>query len=253
MSQAALAIIQKGELTPVSTSTVLTVDDGMRMSPEDLHINIQACITGYFVNRASARNLIAAAKRMIESGIPVGGCTTFTAYIDLYRRAEGQSHEAAQRQTYRLLKGLGIDIKFDTAAVRHANKTKREEKEKAVADRKQKKADDKAARLKLDTAAAKAKSLKDTTHIQKLEEKLDKLEKSQAEVTATKPIPVSDVKNPVNATVAMKDANDLDQAVLILQKIVFAVDDKKRETAIKAAIKFLKYKNAFLETSEEAL
>lgn len=270
MTQTALAIIEDIRLTTVSTSaetiqkfqlSIPSIDFCMKMPVEELHRDLQdslVFLAGTTACFEAAKNLVAAAKRRMQAGELVGGCSNFTGvggYIDMYLRRDGQSLEAAQRASYRLLDGLQISEKFDGSKAKLEKKRKANEKAKRIQDKKDAREKDKAARLKLDEAAEKAKSIKDKSYIETLEKELDELKKSatQAEVTATH-IPVKDVpKSPVNSDVAAADARDLDTSILILQKIVFAVDDRKREIAIKRAIKFLKYKNAFVETSEEAL
>jgi hypothetical protein len=233
--------------------SVPTVDDGMSMTATELHKALRASLVGTLVCHAAAKNLAVAAKRRMQAGEPVGGCLTFTGvggYVDKFVRQEGQSLEAANRASYRLLDGLGISEKFDGSVARAANKKKAEEKAKKIADKKESKAKDKAARLKLDEKARKAKSLKDKNYIEILEAEIDKLKTTPQAEAAAKPTPVTVTgKNFVNADVAARDANDLDAAVLLLQSLVFAVKPTEKKTVMQAAIKFLKYKEAFVSPS----
>jgi len=259
MRNTALATIHtEGDtLSPSEKFHIPSIDDGMAMSAAELHKNMLASLVGFIVCYETAKNLVAAAKRRMQDGELVGGCLFFCGvdgYIDRYLKQPGQSLEAAKRATYRMLDGLGVDVKHDGTEARDARKKAAQEKAKRIADKKVNTAADKAARLKYDTAAAKSKSLKDKTYIETLEAKIDMLEKtpSQAEATA-RPIPVQDIpKSPVNDKCAAQDARDLDTAIIILQAVVHAVTEDEKETALKTAFNFLRHKSASRSPSEEA-
>jgi hypothetical protein len=233
---------------------VPTLDEAKNMSCTVLFDNLLGSLIGTVVCHQAAKIYVLEAKRRMQNGQPVGGCLTFKGkggLVDLHFRREGQTLEAACRAAYRLLGGLGILDKYDSSATKKKNAEKKVERQKA----KDKAAEEKAASEKLEADAEKLKSLKRKDHIEVLEQEIENLKRRpSAEADTKPPVPVKiEERNPVNADVAATDARDLDTSILILQKIVFAVDDKRRQTAIKAAIKFLKYKNAFVETSEEAL
>lgn len=209
-----------------------------------------AAVTGTLVCYEAAKNLIFAAKVKMQNGEPVGGCIFFggtDGYIDRHVRKENETLETAVRNAYRMLDGLGISEKFDGSAARAEIKRKAEEKAKRLQDKK----DEKAAAARLAEKADKAKSLKDKKHIEILEAEIDRLKTApQAEAVAQPPVPVKFTENnPVKVTAAMRDAVDLDEAVYLLQKIVFATPGGKLESAVKKAIKFLKRKSAFCEPS----
>lgn len=252
----ALAIIPAMKMSDLTSSVesfqlhIPTVDEAKKLSVEKLHVVLLASIRGTLVCYSTAKVLIFAAKLKMHAGIPVGGCLNFTGiggYIDLYVREEGQTLEVAVRKSYRLLDGLGISEKFDGSKAREAKKKAADEKAKRIQDRKDAKAKDAAARIKLDEAAAKAKSIQDKTYIETLEAEIDYLKKSPSQAeAASRPTPVNVAeRNPVNATVAMRDANDPDAAVLILRYLAFAITEAEKAAAMKTAIKFLKRKSAF--------
>src|ERR1019366_9701279 len=99
-----------------------------------------------------------------------------------YIRGEGQTLEAAQRASYRLLNGLAISEKYDGSAARLEKKRKADEKAKRIVDKKA----EKDAAVKLEEAADKSKSLKLKTYTETLEAEIDKLKKTppQAEASA---------------------------------------------------------------------
>ena len=173
------------KLTPLSTSLfsdisvdflnrIPSVDDCNAMSATELHKYLRASLIGHIFCHDAAKNLVVSAKLKMQSGEPIGGCTKFTGiggYIDLHLKRDGQSYEAAERAVYRLLNGVGIDVKYDSSEYRAANKKAREEKEATLA----KKREFKEAKSELDEKAAKAKVLKDKKNAEVVEESLDKL------------------------------------------------------------------------------
>ena len=184
LSSSAKSPVQHGNITAEFDRHLLTVDQANAMTAEELHVNLQASLVGTLVCYAAAKILAVAAKMRMQNGEAVGGCLTFTGesgYVDKYLRREGQTLEAAVRAGYRLLDGLGISEKFDGSAARVAKKAAAEEKAKLIAA----KNEDKAARLKLEEAAQKAKALKEKSNIEVLEAALEKQKTvTQAEIAA---------------------------------------------------------------------
>ena len=177
---AAIVPVQHGDITAEFLSHVPSVLDPT-MTAEDIHRLLLPALRGTVICHAAAKMLIAAAKMKMQNGEAVGGCLYFKGvggYVDKYLRREGQTLEAAEKASYRLLDGLGISEKFDGSVAR---KKAAEEKAKLLAD----KAADKAARLALEEKVRQAKALKEKSNAEAVEAAFEKQKNvTQAEIVA---------------------------------------------------------------------
>jgi hypothetical protein len=154
------------------------------MSASEHHKFLLASLVGTLVCHAAAKNLVVSAKFKMQNGEAIGGCTKFGGignYIDLHLKQDGQSYEAAERATYRLLNGVGIDSKFDSSKYRAEQKKAAEEKAAAIAERKEVKA----AKKKTDAAVKATLAKKYKTDLEKMQAAFDKRETNAADKVTT--------------------------------------------------------------------
>lgn len=183
MSPSAIVPVLHGDITAEFLSHVPDSLD-RTMTAEDIHRLLLPALRGTVICYAAAKMLIAAAKMKMQNGEAVGGCLYFKGvggYVDKYLRREGQTLEAAEKASYRLLDGLGISEKFDGSVARAAKKKAAEEKAKLLAD----KAADKAARLALEEKVRQTKALKEKSNAEAVEAAFEKQKNvTQAEIVA---------------------------------------------------------------------
>jgi len=97
-----------------------------RLSADEVHQNLCASLLGLAVNYSTAKNLIADAKRRMQEGKSVGGCKTWTSYVDKYLRKPDESLPAVIRRLYRKLDGQAVDNKHDGSKNRKTKQVKKQ-------------------------------------------------------------------------------------------------------------------------------
>jgi hypothetical protein len=92
---------------------VPNLDAIAELSADEIHQNLCDSLRGAAVNYLTAKNLVADAKRRMQEGETVGGCKTWTSYVDTYLRKPNESLPTVIRRLYRLLDGSAVDKKHD--------------------------------------------------------------------------------------------------------------------------------------------
>jgi hypothetical protein len=94
------------------------LDDVKSWTSEQVHQELGATLFGTTVNYLAAKNLIADIKRRLQAGEAVGGCDTWTAYVDKYIRKADQKLPSVIRTLYRKLDGAAANPKHNGVANR---------------------------------------------------------------------------------------------------------------------------------------
>lgn len=109
------------ETIPEAVGAAPSLGDCARLSAAEVHKRLCASLTSVAVQYTTAKNLIADAKRRMQDGEAVGGCTTWTAYVDRYLRKPEESLPVVIRRLYRALDGEAVNPKYDGSEQRKAN------------------------------------------------------------------------------------------------------------------------------------
>lgn len=102
------------------------------MSADEIHQKLCNCLRGAAVNYLTAKNLVADAKRRMQAGELVGGCDSWSSYVDKYLRKPDESLPTVVRRLYRLLDGAAVDKKHDGSQNRRKNTRNRHSVDEAI-------------------------------------------------------------------------------------------------------------------------
>jgi hypothetical protein len=254
MTSLAVIPVNYTEITAALEAHIPTVEDGMHMHVERLKTLLQATLVGVVAFDTAARNLVAAANRRMQAGEFIGGCNTLKSFVEKYVLRPGESLAVAVRRTYRLLNGVGVNEKYDSSAARAAIKAAEEKKAKEAEARKK----DRDARLKLEEAARRQKSLQEKSNAEAVEAAFENQKKvTHAEIVAEaakmqRPL----VKQLETAERKIKDAakiaghrTDTDEAVEKLLSLILtgisangtaSIEDLKKIYTLATKIRFRK-------------
>jgi hypothetical protein len=102
---------------------VPTLDVLKSWTANQVHKALGDAFVGTTVNYLAAQNLIADAKRRMQKGEAVGGCKTWTSYVDTYIRKPHESLPVVIRKLYRKLDGECANPKYNGTAKRKKKPT----------------------------------------------------------------------------------------------------------------------------------
>jgi hypothetical protein len=91
-------------------------------SPDKVHQSLGDALFGMTTNYLTAKNLIADIKRRLQKGEVIGGCKTWTSYVDTYIRKHDENLPVVIRRLYRQLDGEAVNPKHNGTANRKPKK-----------------------------------------------------------------------------------------------------------------------------------
>jgi hypothetical protein len=99
-----------------------TLDEIALWSAVKVHQSLGDALFGTTTNYLTAKNLIADIKRRLQNGEVVGGCKTWTSYVDTYIRKDDENLPVVIRRLYRQLDGEAVNPKHNGTANRKPKK-----------------------------------------------------------------------------------------------------------------------------------